>query len=109
MGDVVISGKWTRSGSGSDTGGGNPPGGNDVDARVAKLESAITDVQLRLVRIETRLESVDDRMATKADLQEAVATLYKAMNEQTWKFIAGATAMAGVIAAVVFGMARLLN
>ena len=90
---------------GRHTGGGNPPGGDDVEKRVEKLETTISDVQLRLIRIETRLETVDDRMATKADLHELTATFHKTMNEQTWKFIGAATALA----AIAFTAARFIQ
>jgi len=72
-----------------------------MEKRIEKIETAIPDLQVRLVRIESRLESV----ATKADLQEFSANIYKAMNEQTWKFIGAATALA----AIAFTAARFLH
>lgn len=86
---------------GGDTGGGNPPGGNDVEARIAKLENTVNDVQVRLVRIETRLEQT----ATKSDMHELAVSFHKAMNEQTWKFIAAATGLA----ALAFSVAKFLG
>ncbi len=99
------SGKRDNRGGGDNNGSGNPPGGDDVEKRVEKLETTISDVQLRLIRIETRLETVDDRMATKADLHELTATFHKTMNEQTWKFIGAATALA----AIAFTAARFIQ
>ena len=72
-----------------------------MEKRIEKIETAIPDLQVRLVRIESRLESVE----TKADLQEFSANIYKAMNEQTWKFIGAATALA----AIAFTAARFLH
>lgn len=81
---------------GGHTGGGNPPGGDDMERRIKVLEDAIPETRERLVRIEARM----DHMATKADLEalrSSISTdLYKAINDQTWKFIGVATALAGL-------------
>lgn len=97
-----------NSGNGN-TGGGNPPGGNDMERRLEKLETTMSDVQIRLIRIESRFESIDQRMATKADLQEMAVSFHKSMNEQTWKFLAGATGMSALFATVAFGLSRLMS
>jgi hypothetical protein len=102
----VRRGGWSDNLQGQDhTGGGNPPGGGNVEARVAKLEATMSDVQVRLIRIESSLE----HMATKADLHEMATTFHKAMNEQTWKFLAGATGMSALFATIAFGLARVLS
>lgn len=99
----IFKGAWgDNSSGGSNTGSGNPPGGNDLERRVEKLESTMTEVQLRLVRIETRLE----QNATKADIQELAAAFHKAMNEQTWKFVAAATGLAGLLSGIVFAITK---
>jgi hypothetical protein len=92
-------------GNGGDTGGHEPPGGNPLEKRVEKLEGVIVDVQLKLIKIDTRLDS----MVTRADLVELKADLFKAMNDQAWKFIAAATSMSALFAAIAFGLARLLK
>lgn len=92
-----------------DTGGGNPPGGGELERRVEKLEATMTDVQVRLIRIEARFEAIDDKMSTKADLHEMAASFHKSMNEQTWKFLAGATGMAALFSAIAFGLARSMS
>lgn len=74
-----------------------------MEARVAKLEITVNDVQVRLVRIETRLEQV----ATKTDLHEMATSFHKSMNEQTWKFLAGATGMSALFATIAFGLSRM--
>ena len=106
MGEIV---KLVTGGSSGHTGNGNPPGGDDVEARVAKLESSISDVQIRLIRIESRFESIDAHMATKADLHEMAVAFHKSMNEQTWKFLAGATGMSALFATIAFGLAKMVN
>lgn len=88
-----------------DTGGGNPPGGGQLEKRVDKLESAMADIQIRLIRVESKLDST----ATKADLSELAVSFHKAMNEQTWKFLAGATSMAALFSAIAFGLARAMS
>lgn len=87
------------------TRGNEPPGGHTMDARVTKLEATMNDAQVRLIRIESSLE----HMATKADLHEMATTIHKAMNEQTWKFLAGATGMSALFATIAFGLARVLS
>ncbi|SOS36022.1 putative membrane protein [Pseudomonas syringae group genomosp. 3] len=92
-----------------DTSSGSPPGGGDLEKRVERLEATMSDVQVRLVRIEAKFESIEDRMATKADLHEMAVAFHKSMNEQTWKFLAGATGMAALFSAVAFGLARSMS
>ncbi len=86
-------------------GGGGPPGSDDLEKRVEKLESTMADIQVRLIRVESKLDST----ATKADLSELAKEFHKSMNEQTWKFLAGATGLAGLFSAVAFGLARALS
>lgn len=109
MGDVIRPGNWTPSNGSDDTGSGNPPGGGDVEQRVSALEKAIPDIQIRLVKLDSRMDAIENHMATKADLHEMAAALHKAMNEQTWKFLAGATGMAALFSAIAFGLARALG
>ena len=82
-----------------------PPGGDGLEKRVEKLESTMADIQVRLIRVESKLDST----ATKADLSELTASLHKSMNEQTWKLLAGATSMAALFSAISFGLARALS
>lgn len=50
-----------------------------------------------------------DLVATKADLAQLQSEMFKAMNEQTWKFIGAATGMSALFAAIAFGLARALS
>lgn len=77
-----------------------------MEKRVEKLEATIPDVQLRLIRIESKFESLESHLATKADLHEIAADFHKSMTEQTWKFLAGSTSMAVLFSALAFGLAR---
>lgn len=86
-------------------GNGAPPGGNDMEKRVERLEATVTDVQVRLVRIETRLEQT----ATKADLNELATSFHKSMNEQTWKFLGGASGLAALFSAIAVAATKLLG
>lgn len=88
-----------------DTGGGNPPGGNDMERRIEKLEQAIPEIQIRLVKLDSRMDNIERQMVTKADLQEMSANLQKALNDQTWKFIG----LAGVLAGLSFTAAKLIS
>lgn len=84
------------------TGGGNPPSGNDMEKRVENLEKAIPEVKEKLVRVETKLDSIEKHGATKADLATLESTLIK------W-FIGTTFAMVGLATAIGFGLARLLK
>lgn len=102
----VIKGGWgDRDGTGAHTGGSEPPGDNPLEKRVEKLETATADVQVRLIRVESKL----DLVATKADMAQLQGEMFKAMNEQTWKFIGAATGMSALFAAIAFGLARALS
>jgi len=97
-------------------GGGNPPGGGDLEARVVALEKTSLEIREKLVRVEMRLDSIESNMATKVDLaniaskddlngfvrasskdiQDLAVSFHKTMNEQTWKFVGVATALAAI-------------
>lgn len=105
-------------------GGGNPPGGGEVEARVAALEKAIPEMREALVRIETMLGSFDKHvfpnLATKADLiNETSGTSLAVANFRTeitrvegsmikW-FIGTAIVLSGGVGAIAFGLARSLS
>lgn len=72
-----------------------------MERRVEELEKAIPDIRERLVRVETKLDSLERHGATKADLSSLESTLIK------W-FVGTAFAMVGLAAAIAFGLARLL-
>jgi len=81
---------------------GNPPGGDDLEKRVEALEKAIPDLRERLVRVETKIDSIEKHGATKLDLSTTEGTLIK------W-FVGTAFAMTGLSAAIAFGLARFLG
>jgi hypothetical protein len=118
--------EWTLKGGDKGDGGnhtGGNGGGSDMDARVAALEKAIPEIREKLVRIEMRLDGIDANMAMKVDLaslaskddlngfirstgkdiqdlavtfQKSITDVQKSMNDQTWKFISVAGALAGL-------------
>ncbi len=71
-----------------------------MEKRVEALEKAIPDIRERLVRVETKVDVIEKNMATKADLEalrgSIAADFHKSINDQTWKFIGVATALAGL-------------
>lgn len=111
-----------RNRKGGDTGNGNPPGGGDLEARVAQLEKAIPEIREKLVRVEMRLDAIESSMATKLDLaniaskddlngfirasgkdiQDLAVAFQKSINDQTWKFIG----VAGVLTGLAFTAAK---
>ncbi|WP_425318500.1 hypothetical protein [Pseudomonas nitroreducens] len=93
-----------KNGGGGDTGGGNPPGGQDLEKRVEALEKALPDIRERLVRVETKLDAIEDTMektmASKDDLKvlrgEISTEMHKSFNDQTWRVIMAACVLAGI-------------
>ena len=96
MGDVLYRDFGGKPPAQPPQGGGND-GGDMLESRVAKLEDLAMDTRERLARIETRLDSLEEHCATKADLLALRADLHKDMNAQTWKFITAATALVGAV------------
>ena len=78
-----------------------PPGGVELEARVAALEKAIPDIKEKLAAISVKIESIDKHSATKADLATTELNLIK------W-YVATAFAMTGLASAITFGLTRLL-
>lgn len=110
MGDLVRPGNWTSPQRNGNTGNGNePPEGTPLEKRVEKLEGTIVDVQLRLVRIETRLESVGATMATHSDIAGLETKLSELETRMIKWFVGTAFAMVGLAATISFGLARLLK
>lgn len=67
------SGNGSKSGCGSNSSGGNPPGGDGMDGRIRDLERDMTDMKVALGKVETRLENIELNMLTKG--QMAIYTL----------------------------------
>ncbi|GGJ06312.1 hypothetical protein [Halopseudomonas pertucinogena] len=104
MSNNVIRGSWGDRKANSGHTGGQPPGGDDLEKRVQELEKAIPEIRERLARVETKLDGIGGVMATKSDIADLKVDVYKAVNEQTWKFIA----VAGVLAGIAFTAARFI-
>ncbi|MBS7845353.1 hypothetical protein KFF47_21435 [Pseudomonas fluorescens] len=74
MSEVIQLAHWgskrsgDKAGGGGHTGDGNPPGGDTLEARVSALEKASQEIREKLVRVETKLESIEANMATKAEI-----------------------------------------
>lgn len=83
-------------------GGGDPPYDGGMEARVVKLEDAMTEVRDRLVRIETRMESFETNFATKADL-------HREINAQTWRLITWMTGICTALVAASYFIAHALR
>lgn len=116
-----VSQLFPAKGVGDNTGNGGhndgrPPGGDEMEARVAAIEKAMPEIREKLVRVEMRLDAIESNMATKVDLaniaskddlngfvraagkdvQDLAVSFQKSLNEQTWKFISVAAALAGL-------------
>ncbi len=83
-----------------------------MEARVTALENATTEIKEKLIRLETRFESVEKNMATKTDIAELktnIAEMKTAMAEgftnQTKWFFSTATA----VAVIAFTAAKFIH
>jgi hypothetical protein len=105
-----------KSGGPGNTGNGNPPGGDQMEARVVALEKSSQEIREKLVRVEMRLDGIESHMATKVDIsnlaskddlssfvrasskdiQDLAVSFHKTINEQTWKFVGVATGLAAI-------------
>lgn len=101
----VLDGRWgprkdDNGGGGNDTGNGNPPGGNDLEKRLEAIEKVIPEIRERLARVETKVDSIEKNMATKADLDvlrhSISADVSKLITDQTWKYIGAAITLASI-------------
>lgn len=102
--DNVIRGHWNDKSGGPSSTGGVPPGGDDVERRIEALEKSIPDIRERLVRIETKLESIEKHGATKADIAE-VCTKIETMGRTMIQWAIGS---AVVLAGIAFTAARFI-
>ena len=84
-----------KKGNGGHT-GGQPPGGDALETRVAALEKAIPDIRERLARVETKLDGIESQMVTKADLSDLKAAMAESFHAQTKWFIGTAVVLAGL-------------
>jgi tetrahydromethanopterin S-methyltransferase subunit B len=90
----------------------------DIESRVGALESAVGDIRMALARIEERLSTLATREQVAelrgslesqiGQLRGAVSTLPTAWVMVT-AIVAGQVALAGLIAAVTFGLAHLMG
>ncbi|MDF3842770.1 hypothetical protein P3W55_13720 [Pseudomonas citronellolis] len=98
-----------KNGGGGNTGGRNPPGDSELEKRVEALEKAIPELREKLVRVETKLDTMEKSMATKDDLKvlrgEISTEMHKSLNDQTWRFIG----FAGALAALAFTAAKFVH
>lgn len=88
--------------SGSNLNGGGPPGGDDLEARIAALEKSVPEIKEKLAAISGKIDSIEKHSATKADLVTTELNLIK------W-YVATAFAMTGLASAITFGLTRLLS
>lgn len=72
-----------------------------MEARISALEAANLETRDRLIKIETRIDS----LASKEDLANLRAELHSSLNAQTWRII-GALA---IISATIYYMAKFVH
>lgn len=89
---------------GSDHNGGNPPGGDEMLARIESLEKSTLDMRERLVRVESKIDSIEKHGATKADV-ESVCTKIETMGRTLIQWSIGT---AVVLAGIAFTAARFI-
>lgn len=65
----------------------------NMQAKIASFESFQIDTCDRLARIESRM----DTFATKQDLKELKADIYKNLHGMTWKLIGSASSLVAIV------------
>jgi hypothetical protein len=80
--------------------GGRPPGGDELEARVAALEKSLPEIKEKLGLILQKVEGLEKHNATKADLANTELSMLK------W-CIGTAIAMTGLACAITFGLTKL--
>jgi hypothetical protein len=50
-----------------------------MKSKISKLEEFVVDARERLIKIETKLDGMNSRMATKSDLHESASKMIKWM------------------------------
>ncbi|MGY4496053.1 hypothetical protein [Pseudomonas sp. TE3610] len=76
-----------------------------MEARVTALENATTEIKEKLIRLETRFESVEKNMATKTDIAELKTAMAEGFTNQTTWFFSTATA----VAVIAFTAAKFIH
>lgn len=76
-----------------------------MEARVPALENATTEIKEKLIRLETRFESVEKNMATKTDIAELKTAMAEGFTNQTKWFFSTATA----VAVIAFTAAKFIH
>ena len=105
-----------KNGGPGNTGGGEPPGGSELEKRIEALEKSIPEIRERLSRVETKLDAIKENMVTKADLIEetsglnlAVANFRTDIQSLETRLLKWFVGTAGVLSAIAFGVARLIH
>ncbi|HWH89653.1 MAG TPA: hypothetical protein VNV36_23120 [Pseudomonas sp.] len=106
------------------TGGGNPPGGGIMEARVAALEKTTQEIRDSLVGIQSSLAAFDKHvapnLATKADMAGEVGKANLAIADCRTEitrvesslikwFIGTAVLLSSAVGAIVWGLSRALS
>lgn len=73
MGDLIVRTNWTGRTAGDDTGNRTPPGGNDVEARIAKLESHFEYIRRDLDDVKIDVREI------KKDIREDFRVMFGAL------------------------------
>lgn len=94
--------KWSTGsgGNGGGDAGGGPPGGSELEKRIESLEKAVPDIRERLARVETKLDTIEKTMASKADLDslrgQLSTDIQKTISDATWRFVQISVVLAGL-------------
>jgi hypothetical protein len=113
MGNVFSHPGWWRNDGTPPT----PPTDMELAQRVTKLETLaektgdrLTAIDLKLVKIETRLDTFATTFATKEDLARVEgsirADMHKEFTAQTWRIIGAMLTFGTLLSAAVFFIAR---
>lgn len=97
-------------------GGGGTGGGDQMEKRIEAIEKSLPEIKERLARVETKIDSIEKHMVTKANLLEETGGLNQAIGNfrtdiqsletRLLKWFVGTAA---TLSAVAFGVARLIH
>ena len=81
----------------------------ETEKRIDRLEDFADDVKQRLVRIETRLDGIDSRMATKEDIANLRGETHQMETRIIKWFVGTAITLSAAVSTIVFAIAKFIH
>lgn len=81
----------------------------ETEQRLEKQEAFADDTKQRLVRIETRLDGMDARMATKEDVANLRGEMHQMETRIIKWFVGTAITLSAAVSTLVFAIAKFIH